>query len=62
MTATRDVLRLHIPIDALDAKQRKRAVAVGNRVEAKVAAMLAGGFNPDRLMALVEGYFLDDDE
>jgi len=52
-------LRLHIPIDGFDERQRARAVALGDRVEAKVAGWLAKGADPDRIMALVEGQLAD---
>jgi len=60
MTDSKDFLRLHIPVDGLTPKQRKRAVAVANRIEGKVAGMLASGADVDRVLGWVEGYFPEE--
>jgi hypothetical protein len=52
-----DYLRLHIPVDGLTADQRARAVTLGNRVEAQLAALVTSGANLDRLLTKIEGYF-----
>lgn len=57
MTQSKDFLRLLIPVGTMTPKQRARAVALGNRIEAKMAGMLANGADPDRLMGAIEGYF-----
>lgn len=54
-----DYLRILIPVDGLSPAQRARATALGTTIETKVAAWLASGANPDRIMAAVEGYFAE---
>jgi hypothetical protein len=62
MTAPGAYLRVLIPVDDWTPEQRSRAIAVANRVEETVAAMLASGVNPDRLIARAERLFPDGDQ
>jgi hypothetical protein len=55
--ADKEFLRLLIPVRGMSRAQRARAVALGNRIEGKVARMLADGADADRLMAKIESYF-----
>lgn len=52
-----EVLRILIPVDGFTPEQRARATTLGNRIEGKLAAALAKGTDPDRILDWVEGYF-----
>jgi hypothetical protein len=60
MTNEAEFLRLLIPVAGFSATQRRRAVALGTRVELKVAEMIAKGADVDRVLGWVEGYFPEE--